>query len=223
MPDGPRPAAGVTRIGVVADTHVGEYLDALPPSLFEALAGCDLILHAGDISRPWVLDELGRIAPVVAVRGDHDELGDLRLPESTVVTVAGRRIGLIHGRRAFALDMAVIVAHVVARRRLRWRAGLHRSLVRRVGPVDCVVYGHWHEPAHEVVDGTLVFSPGAVCPWGSLEGGRPPGRGFQGVADRWVRRYRTQLGADAMRRSVGVLTVDTDGVHADVIALPEQT
>jgi len=212
----------VTRVGVVADTHVGEYLDALPPSVFDALAGCELILHAGDISRPWVLDELARIATVVAVRGDHDMLGDLRLPGSTVVTVAGRRIGLIHGRRAFLLDMAVIVAHVVARRRLRWRAGLHRSLVRRVGPVDCVVYGHWHEPVQERVGGTLVFSPGAVCPWGSLEGGRAPERGLRGVADRWVRRYRVQLGPDAMRRSVGILEVDADGVHATVIPLPER-
>lgn len=213
----------MTRIGVVADTHVGEYLDRLPPSLFEALAGCDLVLHAGDISRPWVLDELAAIAPVVAVRGDHDRLDGMELPRSTVVTVDGVRIGLIHGRRAFLLDMAVIVAHVVAGRRLRWRAGLHRSLVRRVGPVDCVVYGHWHEPATDRVDGVLVFSPGAVCPWGSLEGGRPPGRGFQGVADRWVRRYRRQLGAAAMRPSVGILEVGADGVATSLIPLATET
>ena len=214
----PSPSAP-TRIGVIADTHVGEYLDALPPSLFDALAGCELILHAGDISRAWVLDELARIAPVVAVRGDHDRLDGVVLPRSTVVTVAGRRIALIHGRRAFALDMAVIVAHVVARRRLSWRAGLHRSLIRAAGPADCVVYGHWHEPDVTRVDDTLIFSPGAVCPWGSLEGGRPPGRGWQGIADRWVRRYRMQLGADAMRRNVGVLEVGPDGITARVIPL----
>ena len=44
------------RIGVVADTHVGEFLDALPDGVLEALEGCDLILHAGDLSVPGVLD-----------------------------------------------------------------------------------------------------------------------------------------------------------------------
>lgn len=213
------PAAPRARIGVVADTHVGEYLDALPPALFDALAGCELILHAGDLSRGWVLDDLARIAPVVAVRGDHDRLDGLVLPRTTVVTVAGARIALTHGRRAFALDLAVIVAHVLARRRLRWRAGLHRSLLRTAGPADCVVYGHWHEPDLTRVDDTLIFSPGAVCPWGSLEGGRPPGRGWQGIADRWVRRYRTQLGPEAMRRNVGVLEVGPDGITGRVIPL----
>ncbi len=209
----------MTRIGVVADTHVGEYLDALPPELFTALQGCDLVLHAGDISRPWVLDELARIAPVVAVRGDHDRLEGVKLPLQTVVSVDGRRIGLIHGRRAYLLDFAVIVVNVLTRGKLRWRAGLHRSLLRRVGPVDCLVYGHWHEPVTTRVHGTLVFSPGAVCPWGSLEGDRQPGSGFQGVSDRWVRTYRRQLGVEAMRRHVGVLEVSADGIVARLIPL----
>jgi uncharacterized protein len=207
------------RVGVVADTHVGEFMDALPPSVGRALAGCDLILHAGDACVPEVLDELGRIAPVVAVRGDHDRLGDLHLPESVVVTVAGRRIGLTHGRRLFALDFAVVVAHVAAGRRIGWRANLHPSLLRRVGSVDCLVYGHWHEPLVGRVGETLVFNPGAVCPWGSLEGGRPPRPGMAGVADRAVRRYRMQLGREALRPSVGVLEVTPGGITATVIPL----
>ena len=207
------------RIGVVADSHVGEYLDALPPGVFDALEGCELVLHAGDISVPWVLDELARIAPVVAVRGDHDRLGDLALPETVVLSFGTLRIGLVHGKRALAIDTAVITAHVVAGRRLGWRAGLHRALVRRMGPVDCIVYGHWHEPALERVGRTLVFSPGAVCPWGSLEGGRPMGRGLQGLADWGVRRYRRQLGAEAMRPSVGVLVLSASGIDARVVPL----
>jgi putative phosphoesterase len=209
----------VTRIGVVADTHVGEYLDALPAALFTALEGCDLVLHAGDISRPWVLDELARIAPVVAVRGDHDRLGGMDLPRKTVVSVDGKRIGLIHGRRLYLIDVVTIVVNVLTRGRLRWRAGLHRGLLRRVGPVDCLVYGHWHEPVMTTIAGTLVFSPGAVCPWGSLEGGREPRPGIRGVSDRWVRTFRRQLGTDAMRRSVGVLEVDAEGITATRIPL----
>lgn len=207
------------RVGVVADTHVGEFLDALPPGVARALDGCALILHAGDISVPWVLDELGEIAPVVAVRGDHDRLGSLDLPRQAVVNVAGRTIGITHGRRFVGLDVAVIAAHVLAGRKLRWRANLHPSLIRRVGPVDCLVYGHWHEPVIEQVGGTLVFCPGAVCPWGNLEGGLPPRPGLKGVGDRGVRRYRRQLGTAAMTPSVGILEVGTAGIAARVVPI----
>jgi uncharacterized protein len=209
----------MARIGVVADSHVGEYLEALPPQVATSLAGCELILHAGDISRPWVLDELARIAPVVAVYGDHDQLDGLHLPKRTVVTVGGKRIGLIHGRRAYLLDLSIVVVNVVARGRLRWRAGLHRSLLRAVGPVDCLVYGHWHEPVVTHVDGTLVFSPGAVCPWGSLEGDRQPADGLQGISDRWVRTFRRQLGPDAMRRHVGIIEITDGHIEATVVPL----
>jgi putative phosphoesterase len=198
---------------------VGEFLDALPPGVERAFRGCDLILHAGDLSVPEVLDELGRIAPVVAVRGDHDRLDGLGLPDRAVVAVAGARIGLVHGHRHPALDAAVIAAHVAAGRRIRWRAGLHPALLRRVGPVDCLVYGHWHEPAVERVGSALVVCPGAVCPWGSLEGGRPPRRGPAGVADRGVRRYRRQLGREAMTPSVALLEIGADGVQAKIVPL----
>lgn len=205
------------RVGVVADTHVGEFLDALPAGVAPALEGCALILHAGDISVPWVLDELAEIAPVVAVRGDHDRLGTLELPRQIVVNVAGRRIGLTHGRRFIGTDVAVIAAHVIAGRKLRWRAGLHPALLKRVGPVDCLVYGHWHEPVIERVGDTLVFNPGAVCPWGNLEGGLPPRPGLTGIGDRGVRRYRQQLGRAAMTPSVGILDVTEQGIAARVI------
>jgi len=211
-----------TRIGVVADSHVGEFLDRLPDAVMRALADCDLILHAGDICVPPVLDRLAEIAPVVAVRGDHDRLGPVNLPITQTVTVGGVRIGLTHGRRLYALDTVVILAHVAARRRLSWRAGLHRSLVRRVGPVDLLVYGHWHEPALERVDGTLVFSPGAVCPWGSLEGGLEPRPGVRGAADRVVRRYRRQLGEDAVRPSVGLIEI-ADGTVARIRVIDLET
>jgi putative phosphoesterase len=191
----------------------------MPEGVGRALAGCDLILHAGDLSVPAVIDDLAAIAPVVAVRGDHDRLSGLDLPERALVTVRGRRIGLVHGKRAFALDSAVITAHVLAGRRLRWRARLAPAMARALGPVDCVVYGHWHEPAVDRVGATLVFSPGAVCPWGSLEGGRRPARGAQGIADRGVRRYRWQLGAEAMTPSVGLLEIDDSGIRPRVISL----
>jgi uncharacterized protein len=207
------------RVGVVADTHVGEYLDSLPPGVLRVLDGCALILHAGDISVPWVLDELAEIAPVVAVRGDHDRLGEIDLPRQTVVNVAGRTIGLTHGRRFIGTDVSVIAAHVIAGRKLRWRANLHPALLKRVGPVDCLVYGHWHEPVIDYLGDTLMFNPGAVCPWGNLEGGLPPRPGLKGVGDRGVRRYRMQLGRDAMTPSVGLLEVSEAGIEARVVPI----
>ncbi|MGD9570952.1 MAG: metallophosphoesterase family protein [Thermoleophilia bacterium] len=215
-------AARTTRIGVVADTHVGEFLDALPDGVLEALEGCDLILHAGDLSVPAVLDDLEAVAPVVAVRGDHDRLGGLALPETAVVTAGGTRIGLTHGRQVWAKDASVIVAGLAAGRNIRYRAGLARRLVKRMGPVDAIVHGHWHEPVEQRVGGVLVYSPGAVCPWGSLEGGRPPRPGRAGVADRAVRRFRRQLGPDAMRPSVGVLEVGSGGIRPVTIPLPSR-
>lgn len=210
--------AAAVRIGVVADTHVGEFLDDLPAGVGEVLTGCHLILHAGDLSDHRVLDDLRAIAPVVAVRGDHDLPGGPPLPAAAVVRIAGVLIGVTHGARSRATDASVVVAGLAGAR--RYRAGLAAGLARRFGPVDAVVHGHWHEPTLARVGGTLVFSPGAVCPWGSLEGGRSPRAGMAGVADRAVRRYRRGLGEAAMRPRVGIITVADGVIRARSVPLP---
>lgn len=205
-------------VGVVADTHVGEFLDRLPQWALDALDGSDLILHAGDLSDGSVIPSLAEIAPVVAVRGDHDLPSAPRLPSRAVVQIGGVRIGLIHGKRRSS-DALVVAAHAAAGRRLAFDAGRARAMVRafRGHHVDAVVFGHWHEPLITHVGDVLVFSPGAVCPWGSLEGGRAPRAGSAGVADRLVRRYRRQLGGQAMRPAVGRLTVRPGTIAASVI------
>jgi len=208
-------------VGLIADSHVGEFLDALPAGVMDALDGCDLLLHAGDLSVPSVLDDLGALAPTFAVRGDHDRLDDLALPETLVATVAGRRIGLVHGTLGPITDAAVVSAHVVAGRRLAYDGDLHARLLRRVGPVDCLVYGHWHEPRSAMVDATLCVSPGAVCPRGTLAGGRAPRPGLAGMSDRGVRRFRRQLGAVAMQPTVAVLEVGTAGIRPRWITIPD--
>ena len=215
-------AARTTRIGVVADTHVGEFLPALPPAVCEALEGCDLVLHAGDLSVPGVLDDLEAVAPVVAVRGDHDRLGGLALPETVVVVAGGFRIGLVHGDRAPLVDASIVMAGLAAGRDVAYRAGIDRALLRRLGPVDAVVHGHWHEPVARWTGGVLRFSPGAVCPWGSLAGGAAPRPGPAGIADRAVRRFRRQLGEAAMRPSVGILEVGSAGLRPRTVPLPHR-
>ncbi len=207
------------RVGLVADTHVGEFLDALPASVPRALAGCDLILHAGDMSTPAVLDDLRAVAPVVAVRGDHDR-GAGHLPSRVVVTVGGVLIGLVHGSNGRAWDTAVTLAQVGAGREVPWRRALHTALVAGFGSIDVLVYGHWHGPAVDHVGSVMCVCPGAVCPWGSLEGGRPPRPGRAGVGDRVVRRFRRLLGPEAMRPRVAVLEVGPDGTRLRGIDLP---
>lgn len=211
--------ARTTRVGLIADTHVGEYLTSLPTSVLEALEGCDLILHAGDHSDLSVVELLDTIAPVVAVRGDHDRGPTADLPEIAGVRVAGHRIAILHGNRFKPIDWSVVATHLAARRALAWRAGLHRYLLARTGPVDAVIYGHWHQPAAERVGSTLLCSPGAVCPMGSLEGGRPPGDGLTGVIDRAVGRYRRQLGADATRPQVAIMEIGSGGIRPRQVIL----
>ncbi len=199
------------RVGLVADTHVGEFLDELPRWVPHALEGCDLILHAGDLSRPWVLDGLAAVAPVVAVRGDHD-VGCEHLPRSVVARVAGWRIGLIHGSLGKPWDYATVLRQTTLGM-FDWHRTLHRRLAQRLGAVDAVVYGHWHIPIAERDGSTLFVSPGAVCPMGSLEGGRPPRPGPAGVADVVVRRFRNQFGPEAMEPTVAILDVGSSGLR----------
>src|SRR2546430_1749141 len=93
----------MTRIGVVADTHCPEFSNRLPPRLFEVLAGVELILHAGDINGAETLGALSQIAPVQAVRGDHD--ADLAgLPLVRELTVDGRLVVVVHGHRSRWLE-----------------------------------------------------------------------------------------------------------------------
>lgn len=85
-------------VGLISDTHMGQRRKTLSPAIFDALAGVDLILHAGDVGELWVLDDLSRIAPVVAVHG-NDESGDApaTLPFLQTLFIAGHRLVLTHG------------------------------------------------------------------------------------------------------------------------------
>src|SRR6202011_605951 len=81
--------AVTTRIGVVSDTHCPEFLDRLPDRLFDVLRGVDLILHAGDVNGKETIGALAGIAPVEAVRGDHDDEA-IGLPLSREAAVEAR-------------------------------------------------------------------------------------------------------------------------------------
>ena len=84
-------------VGLVSDTHFPQRCRQLPPALFDVLSGVDLILHAGDVGLLSVLDDLSRIAPVIAVHGNDDTAeAERELPYQLVAPVAGVRLFLWH-------------------------------------------------------------------------------------------------------------------------------
>lgn len=132
------------RIGVVADTHMPGRGRELPAELVRGLAGVDLIVHAGDWTTPAVADMLERIAPVEGVAGNNDG-GDivLRFGLRKLLTLAGRRIGVVHG------DGTATSTELRA-----WAA------FRGMQP-DVVIFGHSHVPLLQHYQGTLLFNPGS--------------------------------------------------------------
>ena len=89
------------RIGVISDTH-----GLLREEVKEQLKGCQAILHAGDINRPELLEELAQIAEVYAVRGNADK-GDWAdaLPETLRIAFSGLKIFMIHNKKMIREDI----------------------------------------------------------------------------------------------------------------------
>jgi len=131
------------RVGLVSDSH-----GLHDPKLDALLAGCAVVLHAGDVVKPAVLEALGRLAPVRAVRGNND-LGPsfASLPEALVEEVGGLTVLVVHDLEA------------------RGRPGPStRTLLSRHRP-QVVVHGHSHRPgSHREADGLLVLNPGSCGP-----------------------------------------------------------
>ncbi len=130
-------------IGVVSDTHIGGRIKNLPQELLDGLRGVDLIIHAGDILKDYVIYELEEIAPVEAVAGNNDDyyMHD-RLGIKKILNVGEFKIGITHGAGgATALKRAMAVF--------------------AKDKVDCVIFGHSHAPYNEKIDGVLYVNPGS--------------------------------------------------------------
>jgi putative phosphoesterase len=122
-------------IGVISDTH-----GLLRPEALVALAEVEHILHAGDVGQPGILDELRKIAPVTAIRGNVDVAGACaELPDTDVVELAGRLFYLVHS--VHDLDINPKVAGVAV-----------------------VVSGHSHKPSVETKQGVMYLNPGSAGP-----------------------------------------------------------
>jgi putative phosphoesterase len=123
------------RIGVISDTH-----GLLRPEALHALAGCDHILHAGDVGNDEILDALKAIAPLTAIRGNVDHRGICgKLPATETIDLNGNLIYMLHAREE--LDLHPHAAQIAA-----------------------VIFGHSHEPEISRVNGVLYFNPGSAGP-----------------------------------------------------------
>ena len=122
-------------VGVISDTH-----GLLRPEAVAALEGSDLIVHAGDVGEPEVLEPLRDLAPVHAVRGNVDRGAWAReLPLDRVVEVGSHSLYVLHILEDLDLDPAA--------------AGF-----------AAVIYGHSHRPHREWRGGVLHLNPGSAGP-----------------------------------------------------------
>lgn len=125
----------IRHLGLISDTH-----GLLRKEALDALRGSELILHAGDVGAPEILESLREIAPVVAVRGNNDEgAWAERLPLTEMVEAGGVSIYMLH-----ILD--------------------ELDLNPRASGFSIVVSGHSHKPGHSVKDGVLFVNPGSAGP-----------------------------------------------------------
>jgi putative phosphoesterase len=131
------------RIAVLSDTHAPRHWKRCPPAVARRLEGADLILHAGDVCRAFVLEELAAFAPVHAVLGNNDtaDVAEWGAPATLQLDLDGLQVGMVHD----AGD---------AKGRLR-------RMRRRFPTAGLVVFGHSHIPL-DVADGDLrIFNPGS--------------------------------------------------------------
>ncbi len=206
-----------TRVGVVADTHCPEFIDRLPDRLFTVLEGVDLILHAGDVTGPETIEALERIAPVQAVRGDHDAELLASLPAFREVLVEGRRIVVVHGNRSRLIEEPSTFAWTVSLGYFRPHMGLPRALRRRFPQADVIVFGHTHRSHMRKVDGALLFNPGGVHVWNRASVTRRLGQKTGWFEWSWLQVARHIRRTEPP--SVGILEIDQDGIVPKIIGL----
>ena len=120
-------------VGIISDTH-----GLLRPEALTQLRGSDQIIHAGDIGAPKVLEELGKLAPVHAIRGNVDvQDWASSIPSQLAIAFEGINFFVLH----------------------------NRDEVRKLPTgVRVVVFGHSHQPLIENKDGVLCFNPGSAGP-----------------------------------------------------------
>ena len=134
---------GQVRVAVLSDTHAPRFWKGCPPAVAAQLAQIDLILHAGDVCTPEVLDELTAFAPVRAVLGNNDgaDVAARGVPVTCEFDLDGLRTAMIHDAGP--------------------APGRAARLRRRFPAAGLVVFGHSHIPLDVTEAGVAIFNPGS--------------------------------------------------------------
>jgi putative phosphoesterase len=148
-------------IGVISDTHVPDRARRVNPEAERIFRqrGVDEILHAGDVSVPRVLDDLARIAPVRAVRGNRDWFVLRSLPGHIWINYLGVKVLLTHGHGSLWRYLVERINFIVA--------GYHFEryqyyLAEKFPEARVIIFGHTHVAVNRWVQGRLFFNPGSA-------------------------------------------------------------
>jgi hypothetical protein len=165
----------VLTVGVVADTHVPDRAWFLNPNVISILrnAGVSAVLHAGDVCSPPVLEQLGEIAPVFAVRGNRDIWLLAGLPSRLTVEFEGVTIGLTHGHGGFLSYLSQKLCYFIRGYQFHY----YQKRLRKEFPcARAIVFGHTHRSENRWADDVLIFNPGpaSYLRWGLI----PPSIGL---------------------------------------------
>ena len=132
------------KIGVISDTHIPNRAKGLPKEIFTIFSDVDVILHAGDLVVDKVLFDLSVLAPVEAVAGNMDPVHLFsRLGGKRILNLGGKKIGLTHGSGPKDKVMETAQASFLEE------------------DVDCIIFGHSHQPYNRYHKGILLFNPGS--------------------------------------------------------------
>lgn len=118
-----------TKIAVLSDTH-----GLLRPEVMEAVRGCDVIIHGGDINSPKIIEELEQTAPVYVVRGNNDKEWAEGMAETLRFSIEEVRFFVIHNKK---------------------------FIPKGLKDTDIIVYGHSHKYSEQIIDGVLWLNPGS--------------------------------------------------------------
>ena len=131
------------RVAILSDTHAPRFWKRCPDAVAGHLEGVDLILHAGDVCRATVLEELAAFAPVRAVLGNNDtpDVAAWGAPETLELDLDGLAVAMVHDAGP--------------------AQGRTERLRRRFPRAELVVFGHSHIPLDQAGDGVRIFNPGS--------------------------------------------------------------
>jgi putative phosphoesterase len=131
------------KVAVLSDTHAPRFWKSCPTAVARLLEHAEVILHAGDVCTPDVLDELSQWAPVHAVRGNNDgiDVAGWGAPDTLTLELAGLPVAMVHDSGA--------------------SVGRPARLRRWFPDARLVVFGHSHIPWNSEHDRQRIFNPGS--------------------------------------------------------------